>query len=93
MENQPQEPVQSGTGDTTQNTTGTGTGSSTLPPEYITRVNAAFSGKEGRRLLRAIKPQFPNIRTSDLNMKLVMIQDGVLIDDEILRAVEAVGVD
>lgn len=90
MENQPQEPIQSGAGQTGQNTTGTG--QSTLPPEYIIRVNAAFEGKDGRRLLRAIKPQFPNIRTADLNMKLVMIQDGVLIDDEILRAVEAVSI-
>lgn len=58
-------------------------------PEYRARVLAAFKGKDGRQIIHAIKNQFPNIRTGDLNMKIAMILDGQLTDEDILKAVEA----
>lgn len=64
-----------------------------VPAEYLARVRAAFHGKDGRRILHTIKPQFPNIRTAELNMKFIMLQDGVLMDEDILKAVESVSID
>lgn len=90
MENQTNGQLQIRDGQTEQQATAAG---STLPEEYLARVRAAFNGKDGRRILHAIKPQFPFIRMADLNMKFILMQDGLLRDDEILKAVESISID
>ena len=90
MENQKNEQAQVPNTQTEQQATPAG---STLPQEYLARVRAAFNGKDGRRLLHAIKHQFPFIRMADLNMKFILMQDGLLRDDEILKVVESISID
>lgn len=91
MENQQQHTAQPQDGQIEQNREGNRF--EEAPPEYLARVRAAFNGKDGRRVLHTIKNQFPHTRTAALNMKLVMMQDGLLMDEDILTAVESVSID
>lgn len=58
---------------------------------YEERLKKAFEGKEDLRLVvRAIKPQFPEIRLADLSLAVSFIQEGMIQDEEILKAIEAI---
>jgi hypothetical protein len=58
-------------------------------PEFAARVAAAFNGKDHRELTRQIKNNFPDMRTGELNMKIIMLKAGHITNENILKAIEA----
>lgn len=61
-------------------------------PQFAARVAAAFTGKDTRTIVHSIKYKFPDMRTGDLSMNLMLIKNGDLATENILKQVEALNV-